>query len=319
MKTITAGLQTRIQQEATSLCRLWTITLTDNTVYRYTDTASNVLYSGDVYEFNPGVTVSAIETSLGGGASNGTIEIAFAVAGIEEAAARRGAIDDAQVTVLEVDFLLPTAGAIPLFSGKVTSIYFTDLGYARLDVKGSAFDLNKRFMKRYSETCRNVFGDSNCGVDLEALGVAVTVDAVASSNQAFNTRSLAQAAGFFDYGTVRFETGANAGLVMEVLAHTREVDPVNDPAEWARVGLALGLPRVIAVGDTLTVFPGCNKTVKADCLDRYDNVRNFRGEPFVPVGPITVVTNTSEARLVSPEEWERLTGRIAFLYLEYAG
>lgn len=49
----------------------------------------------------------------------------------------------------------------------------------------------------------------------------------------------------------------------------------------SRVVLYLALPNDIQVGDELRLYPGCDKTL-ATCRDKFDNVINFRGEPFVP-------------------------------------
>ena len=42
------------------------------------------------------------------------------------------------------------------------------------------------------------------------------------------------------------------------------------------------LPNVPAVGDTFSVFPGCDKT-KTTCAGKFSNIARFRGFPFVPV------------------------------------
>ena len=43
--------------------------------------------------------------------------------------------------------------------------------------------------------------------------------------------------------------------------------------------MALGY--VIAPGDTFAVYPGCDKRLET-CIGRFNNVINFRGEPYVP-------------------------------------
>jgi hypothetical protein len=55
----------------------------------------------------------------------------------------------------------------------------------------------------------------------------------------------------------------------------------------------------VAVGDQLRIYPGCHKRVLEDCRDRFrlpgsllfdqGNVKNFRGEPYVPGRPLTAV------------------------------
>jgi hypothetical protein len=55
----------------------------------------------------------------------------------------------------------------------------------------------------------------------------------------------------------------------------------------------------VQVGDQLRIYPGCHKRVLEDCRDRFrlpgsllfdkGNVRNFRGEPYVPGSQLTAV------------------------------
>jgi len=77
---------------------------------------------------------------------------------------------------------------------------------------------------------------------------------------------------WFNVGAATFESGLNQGRSMEI-------------KDWiaadSRVVLYLALPNDIQVGDELRLYPGCDKTL-ATCRDKFDNVINFRGEPFVP-------------------------------------
>ena len=45
--------------------------------------------------------------------------------------------------------------------------------------------------------------------------------------------------------------------------------------------LAQPMPRDVVIGDGFDVYAGCNKTI-ADCRDKFNNVINYRGEPYVP-------------------------------------
>ena len=78
--------------------------------------------------------------------------------------------------------------------------------------------------------------------------------------------------GWFAGGVLTFETGANAGASMEVKGWTR------DPG---RIELYLPLGYAIEPGDLFRVHPGCDKRLDT-CLDRFANVLNFRGEPYIP-------------------------------------
>jgi len=87
---------------------------------------------------------------------------------------------------------------------------------------------------------------------------------------------------WFNYGAVTWETGDNTGLSMEVKDY---VDAGNV------VHLFLTMPYDIQVGDKLTIYPGCSKMIYGEdgttlevngCVSKFDNIFNYRGEPYVP-------------------------------------
>ena len=77
---------------------------------------------------------------------------------------------------------------------------------------------------------------------------------------------------WFAGGALTFETGANAGRSMEVK---------NWVQSGGQIELFLPMGYAIEVGDTFRIHPGCDKRLDT-CIDRFDNVLNFRGEPYVP-------------------------------------
>ena len=79
-------------------------------------------------------------------------------------------------------------------------------------------------------------------------------------------------AGELEYGVLRFETGLNAGLARVVKSY--------DPTSKIFT-LFLPLPLPITVGDKVSVHIGCNKELST-CRDKFDNIINHGGYPFVP-------------------------------------
>lgn len=77
---------------------------------------------------------------------------------------------------------------------------------------------------------------------------------------------------WFDGGAFIFESGANAGRLIEMKTWD---------AETKRVQLFLPSPYPVEVGTTARVYPGCDKRLET-CIDKFNNVLNFRGEPFIP-------------------------------------
>jgi len=107
------------------------------------------------------------------------------------------------------------------------------------------------------------------GTDIPAvkdLGVWIESNTQATSPSLTNTKN------YFKFGYVKWQTGLNAGLSMEV-------------KEWDNstrvLTLFLAMPRDIAANDQFEITPGCNRTLYT-CKNKFDNVKNFRGEPYIP-------------------------------------
>lgn len=77
--------------------------------------------------------------------------------------------------------------------------------------------------------------------------------------------------GTFDGGVITMTSGASAGLSMEVKSYAP-----------GTITLQLPLPFGAGVGDTYSLLAGCGKRFDEDCVGRYSNGINFRGEPHVP-------------------------------------
>lgn len=115
----------------------------------------------------------------------------------------------------------------------------------------------------------------------------------APSNSVFTLSITPSAAGsvddWFNGGEAIFETGANAGLPMEVRDYVHSTKQVT---------LFLPMPNQVAVGDKLRLVPGCNRT-RAHCRDKFripggvklanGNMKEYDGEPDVP-GPDAILT-----------------------------
>lgn len=78
--------------------------------------------------------------------------------------------------------------------------------------------------------------------------------------------------GWFAGGVLTWESGPNAGRSIEIKAWTQAT---------GRIELFLPMGYAVRVGDLFRIHPGCDKRLDT-CIDRFANVLNFRGEPYVP-------------------------------------
>jgi uncharacterized phage protein (TIGR02218 family) len=78
--------------------------------------------------------------------------------------------------------------------------------------------------------------------------------------------------GWFAGGVLTWETGPNAGRSVEVKTWAQATGEIE---------LYLPVGYAIRVGDAFRIHPGCDKRLDT-CINRFANVLNFRGEPYVP-------------------------------------
>lgn len=78
-------------------------------------------------------------------------------------------------------------------------------------------------------------------------------------------------AGYFDDGVMTMTSGASSGFSREIKSYV--------PGQFSQ---QLPFPFGVEVGDTYSATPGCSKDLFTGCRDKFDNVVNFRGFPYLP-------------------------------------
>src|SRR5581483_5561977 len=123
------------------------------------------------------------------------------------------------------------------------------------EVRGLSDRLAQEFGRLYTATCSADLGDGRCKIDLAlpAFRGSGTVSALTavSSFRASGLDGFAD--GWFTAGKLTFETGANAGLSVEVKTHRNE--------GGVSFELWQAMPQPISEGDTFTVTAGCDKAL----------------------------------------------------------
>jgi hypothetical protein len=90
--------------------------------------------------------------------------------------------------------------------------------------------------------------------------------------------------GWFAGGVLTWESGSSADRSIEVKAWTQATGLIE---------LFLPMGYAIVPGDLFRIHPGCDKRLDT-CIDRFANVLNFRGEPYVPGADLLL--NYADAR-----------------------
>ena len=129
--------------------------------------------------------------------------------------------------------------------------------------------LNVKFPTHlYYPPCIYTLGDQSCSVNLDKFRQKGTSTG--------GTRSVIQSEltlgnGYLAQGSITFTAGRNAGVT-----RTIRTDTAGD------ISVVMPFYYPPAVGDTFCVLPACDKSMKC-CKERFNNLKRFRGYPFIPV------------------------------------
>jgi uncharacterized phage protein (TIGR02218 family) len=282
-------MQGLVRQSVHRHATLWEIQRADDEIFRYTDHQDPLEYDGETFQPTNGLSASARlrEDALR--------DRAFDAMGVINSNAishddlRAGRFDDAVVVERVVDWMYPWMGLFQHQTYTILEISFDgDIWHA--DVIGNTRRLRAKTGRVFSRDCDAVLGDDRCGVNIATYtetSIAVTWVSADYPRKRFRGAALSNV-GYFDFGTVTWETGSNSNLEEEVKTWVQADREVQ---------LQLAMPFDIEVGDTFTLRPGCQRIVE-HCKGTSgtggrpwpSNINNFRGFPTVPGTDVLIRT-----------------------------
>lgn len=270
MKVISPELKAHLSQEVTTLAHCWKISRRDGVVQGFTEHDQNIIFDGVTYLAASGFTPTAVDHSAALNVDNLDVEGMLDSAFLQEADLHAGRYDFAEIEYFMVNYADVSQGRLMLKRGWLGEVT-TSGGRFIAEVRGLMQRLDTQVGEHYSPGCRANFTDARCKVNAASVTVSGTVSHADVGRSVFSDTSRSEAGNYFTHGRVRFTSGANAGLSMEVKQYTQE----------GQFTLMLAMPYPIAVGDGYEALAGCDKTFHT-CTQRFDNAINFRGEPHVP-------------------------------------
>lgn len=297
MKAASADLINLLATRQFGYAGLYHFALVGGGNLRYTSADTDVLFDGNTYSaggttgpylerdgkrakvrWKVGLEVDTMEFDVipGSGTVNGQ---SFSKA------VRLGVFDGAELTFSHAYWpnsaawatpIVPT-GAIVMFVGRVAPVQ-AGRSLVKVTAHGHTELLDQPLPRNlYQAGCVNTLYDSSCALVKASFGVNGT--AATGSTPSTINNTLAEATGYFDMGSITFTSGANSGLSRTVKSYTQ--------GSPGTVTLISPFPVAPADGDTLTIYPGCDKTV-ANCALKFNNLARFRGFPHVPLNETAV-------------------------------
>lgn len=275
MKSISAELDNHLQRQTTTVATCWEITRSDGQVFRFTDHNADIQVDGNTFFADVGYNRSAVVNDSTMGVDNLEVQGIVDSDLLKEDELRAGLFDHAEIKIFLVNYKDLSQGILRIRRGWLGEVIYSNRGTFQTELRGMSQALSQRIGEVYSATCRADLGDSKCGVDiLDASWYKDATIVTVTDRRTFtiNVTEPRAVDDWFNLGAAVFQTGNNAGIAIEIK------DWVQSTSELT---LFLPTPYVPESGDTLKLFPGCDKRLET-CRTKFDNAINFRGEPFVP-------------------------------------
>lgn len=274
-KTFSAALHDEIRQDLSRLVTCFKVTRSDGKILGFTDHSARLTISSISYEPETGgFTRSAIESDSDLSVDNLEIDGFLESQRLTEEDLRAGRYDDADIEIFLVNHQDPTGGTIVLKTGRLGEVALAEEVFSA-KIHGLSDRLRQTFLDVTTPDCRVDLFSAECGVATAAFTDTGVVSVIKTQSRKFDaTMQTSRANGFHDGGLLTWKSGANAGLSKEVKDHT-------DSGADFQFTLFESMPSALAVGDIFEVGAGCDKRATT-CRDKFSNIVNFRGEPFIP-------------------------------------
>lgn len=270
MKTVSSALLAHLQGDVQTVAHCLKLTRVDGTILGFTEHDKDIILDGVTYEAATGANLSALSASFDLSVDNFDIDTLLDSVKITAADIYAGLYDFAEWSLFLVNYKDLTQGSVYLSRG-----WIGEVDYGMLPCKAEArslYDaLSQQIIDLVSPDCMADLGDVRCGVNLTPLTVTGTVTAVTADNLFIDT-SRVEIDGWFTDGKLTWTSGNNNGRTIEIK---------NYSSDYYSFLLFTYAPHPIQVGDTYSVYPGCNKWLST-CITKFNNVNNFRGFPYLP-------------------------------------
>lgn len=274
MRTISTDLKAALVSGTRAV--IVKITLTNGTVYGYTDHDLPLAVDAVYYKPAPGLKRTNLTATTDDQVSNQ--EFASAWVDAPESDLLAGKFDNADIEVAFCSWINTSLGRFIVTKGKLGVIQWTGDGF-RADVQGHMRDLTRNINFVFTASCRHqlfsAVDDQHigaCTLNKASFTYTGSVSTVSTQRRAFIANGMSAVNNFCTNGILTWTSGGNSGLSCEVKAHT----------VGANTTIELFLPTMydMANGDNFSITAGCDKTL-ATCKAKFNNVINFGGFPHI--------------------------------------
>jgi hypothetical protein len=186
----------------------------------------------------------------------------------------RNALGDAicRVELKPAEWLASTAYTAIEGGDRSVGSYVRPTTYAGLDAECTVAGTSAGSEPTWPTTAGDTVGDGGVTWRMYVAWTQQGTVTTVYDRLRFEASAMTPADDWARYGKITWLTGDNADLVEDVRFF-----------QFAGAFTLIDeMPADIAIGDTFEVEAGCIRRISPDCIDKFDNVKNFNGEPLLP-------------------------------------
>ncbi|MFV9838713.1 MAG: DUF2163 domain-containing protein [Aaplasma endosymbiont of Hyalomma asiaticum] len=267
MEITETELLSHLSEEVITTAYCWKITLPNGNTIGLTDFDNDLKIENMLYHSSPGARLRLI--SCESHTSTAQTEVLVGTQ-ITEADLRHGPFNSAQVKISLTNYAKTSLGLFTIFEGTVSEVEICNNKIIMQLVGTLCNVLVNKVGVLFSPQCRAQFCDAACKLNAERFTKFGHVSAVLEKYRTFRDSSLSAADCYYKHGIVRFLSGQNKQIAVEVRSNSLNT-----------IYLGSRVPYPIRIGDRYSILAGCDKNFNT-CVTKFKNTENFRGEPHVP-------------------------------------
>jgi uncharacterized phage protein (TIGR02218 family) len=282
MRSATGALIAHLQQSVTTMALCFKIDRNDGQSFYFTGHDNDLLIGGNTYRSDISFSASQADVKSGLSVDNAELTLPLMTGGITKADVRANLFYRASLDVFWANWDDLTQGVLYEAKGWSLGKYRLKENSVVFEVRSLANKLNAPILDMITPDCPYTFGVDDGVRSFCPAGVydsassyeySGTVTGASSSEpqRIFTDTGRTESSDIFKYGLVTWDTGNNAGYSMEVESFNPDTDSVT---------LLFNMPYDIEVGDTYTIWQGCDK--QFDTCKAFGFQLDFGGEPNVP-------------------------------------
>lgn len=269
MKTIPIALQDELNRSTARLAKCMRIQRRDGNVYGFTTNRKPLTIDGLLYlptsSFNP------TDIASGSNLDTDDVQIEGLLSGntVTEDDLRAGRWDYAAFRMFTVNWAAPADGVVKDRAGNLGKVT-VNLQTFIVELLGMMEAYGTSIGKLTQAGCGTRLGTPECGVTPTSVSGTIEAADVSGTNAFFRLHDSArvEASGFFTEGIITLEF-AGGPIQYEVKTYS--------PGVWdTKTSIAYD-----ATGIAYTMTEGCPGRFQEDCVQRFNNAINFRGQPWL--------------------------------------